>query len=72
MLLVESEDGISCLNRAREEVLSVPRNLRRELARIEGVSPHSLHLVNERGELLTEPKFSIPPPSDNFLPIRVP
>ena len=78
--LVESEDGsISCLNLAGEEVLSVPRNtdaqkLRPELARIQGVSPHSLHLVNERGELLTPPNanFSIPPPSDNFRRIRVP
>ena len=78
--LAKSEDGwISCLNLAGEEVLSVPRNtdaqkLRRELARIKGVSPHSLHLINERGELLTppNPNFSIPPPSDNFLPIRVP
>ena len=78
--LVESEDGsISCLNLAGEEVLSVPRNtdaqkLQPELARIKGVSPDSLHLNNERGELLTPPNanFSIPPPSDNFLPIRVP
>ena len=77
---VESEDGsISCLNLAGEEVLSVPRNtdaqkLRPELARIRGVSSHSLHLINERGELLTPPNanVSIPPPSDNFLPIRVP
>ena len=78
--LVESEDGsISCLNLAGEEVLSVPRNtdaqkLGPELARIEGVSPHSLHLINERGKLLTPPNanFSTPPPSDNFLPIPVP
>ena len=83
--LVESEDGsISCLNQAGEEVLSAPRNtdaqkLRIELAKIKGVSPHSLHLINERGELLTpkpdptpNAKFFIPPPSDDFLPTRVP
>ena len=57
--LVESKDGsISCLNLAGEEVLSVPRNtdaqkLRHELTKIKGVSPHSLHLINERGELQT-------------------
>ena len=57
--LVESEDGsISCLNLAGEEVLSAPCNtdaqkLRPEPAKIKGVSPHSLHLINERGELLT-------------------
>ena len=83
--LVESEEGsISCLNLAGEEVLSAPRNtdarkLRPELAKIKGVSPHSLHLINERGELLTpkpdptpNAKLLIPPPSDDFLPICVP
>ena len=78
--LVESEDGsISCLNLAREEVLSVPRNtdvqkLRHELAKIAGVSPHSLHLINERGELQTRTpeEVFIPPPSDDFHHICVP
>ena len=57
--LFETEDGnISFLNLAGEEVLSVPRNtdvqkLRHELAKIEGVSAHSLHLLNEGGELQT-------------------
>ena len=78
--LVESEDGsISCLNLAGEEVLSVPRNtdaqkLRHELAKIKGISPHFLQLINERSELQTRTpeELFIPPPSDDVLPIRVP
>ena len=62
--LFQSEDGsISCLNLAGEEVLSVPPNtnaqtFRHELAKINPLvyaSPYvNLHLINERGEWLTQ------------------
>ena len=57
----------------------MPRNtdvekVRHELAKIEGVSSHSLHLINERGELQTrsQEEFLIPTPSDDFHHICVP
>ena len=62
--LFQSEDGsISCLNLAGEEVLSVPPNtdaqtFRHELAKINPLvyaSPYvNVHLINERGEWLTQ------------------
>ena len=53
--LVESEDGISCLNLAGEEILSVPpgtdaQKLRHELAKI--LPTTNLHLINKHGDTI--------------------